>query len=183
MNFRGWQFRTDIVQENIERYNEALSGNVDYATVTGDYPTLMETMLIAGDDLDIIYANPSSAVRYYEGGWLLPASELANAEEIKADMFPNIHEAWTHKGKLLGLSYFVTTRGVIHVNTEKYAASGKSEADYPKTWDELIDQVLALAEAGVETPFLPHWFNEFHGISWGFNLEVMNRGGQVADLV
>lgn len=179
--FRGWQYRTDVVQENIQRYNEALNGNVDYATVTGDYPTLMETMLIAGESLDIIYANPSSAVRYYEGGWLLPASELPNAEEIEADMFPNIREAWTHKGNLLGLSYFVTTRGVIHVNTEKYAAAGKSEADYPESWDQLVDQVLALSEAGVETPFLPHWFNEFHGISWGFLFEVMNRGGQVAD--
>lgn len=179
--FRGWQYRTDVVQENIQRYNETQEGNVDYATVTGDYPTLMETMLIAGDSLDIIYANPSSAVRYYEGGWLLPAAELSNAAEIEADMFPNIRDAWTHKGNLLGLSYFVTTRGVIHVNTEKYAAAGKSEADYPKSWDDLIDQVFELSEAGVETPFLPHWFNEFHGISWGFQFEVMNRGGQVAD--
>lgn len=179
--FRGWQYRTDVVQENIERYNQALSGNVDYATVTGDYPTLMETMLIAGDSLDIIYANPSSAVRYYEGGWLLPASELPNIAEIQDDMFPNIREAWTHKGNLLGLSYFVTTRGIVHVNTEKYSAAGKSEGDYPTNWDDLVDQVLALSEAGVETPYLPHWFNEFYGISWGFNFEVMNRGGQVAD--
>ena len=102
--FRGWQYRTDIVQENIQRYNETLNGNVDYATVTGDYPTLMETMLIAGDDLDIIYANPASAVRYYEGGWLLPAAELPNIAEIEADMFPNIRDAWSHKGNLLGLS-------------------------------------------------------------------------------
>ena len=127
-------------------------------------------MLIAGDSLDIIYANPSSAVRYYEGGWLLPASELPNIAEIQDDMFPNIREAWTHKGNLLGLSYFVTTRGIVHVNTEKYAAADKSEGDYPTNWDDLVDQVLALSEAGVETPYLPHWFNEFLRHKLGFQL-------------
>ena len=35
--FRGWQYRTDIVQSNIDRYNNEMGGNVDYATVTGDY--------------------------------------------------------------------------------------------------------------------------------------------------
>ena len=32
--FRGWQYRTDIVQSNIDRYNNEM-GVPDYATVTG----------------------------------------------------------------------------------------------------------------------------------------------------
>ena len=27
--FRGWQYRTDIVQSNIDRYNNEMGGNVD----------------------------------------------------------------------------------------------------------------------------------------------------------
>ena len=53
--FRGWQYRTDIVQSNIDRYNDEMGGNVDYATVTGDYPAIMEQNLMAGGDLDIFY--------------------------------------------------------------------------------------------------------------------------------
>ena len=109
--FRGWQYKTDIVQDNVERYNKALSGKVDYATVTGDYPAIMEQNLMAGAELDVLYANPSQAGRYYDGGWILPADELPNIDAIRADMYPNILEAWTYKGKLLGLSYFVSTRG------------------------------------------------------------------------
>lgn len=179
--FRGWQYRTDIVQDNIDRYNNELGGNIDYATVTGDYPSLMEQNFIAGRDLDILYANPSQAVRYYEAGWIMPAEELPNAEEIKADMYPNILDAWSHQGKLLGLSYFVSVRGMVHVNLEAYEAAGYTAADYPADWDSLYDMVLEMNENGVATPLLPHWFSEWYGISWAFAFEVMNRGGEVAD--
>ena len=40
--FRGWQFRTDVVQGNVDTYNKTFDGHVDYATVTGDYPAVME---------------------------------------------------------------------------------------------------------------------------------------------
>jgi len=179
--FRGWQYKTDIVQDNVNRYNTELGGHVDYATVTGDYPALMETKLMAKAPLDILYANPSQACRYFDGGWLIPAEQLPDIEAIKADMYPNVLEAWTYKGQLLGLSYFVTTRGVIHVNKQKFEELGYSEADYPATWDELYDMLYELRDKGVQHPFLPHWFGEWYGISWAFVFEVMNRGGQVAD--
>ena len=179
--FRGWQYKTDVVQSNVDRYNTEMGGKVDYATVTGDYPAIMEQNLIAGAELDLLYANPATAVRYFNGGWVLPAEELPNIAEIKADMYPNILEAWSYQGKLLGLSYFVSTRGVMHVNLAAYEKAGMSDADFPKNWDELYAQLPKLKEAGYAQPFLPHWINEWYGISWAFVFEVMNRGGQLAD--
>ncbi|WP_172327893.1 ABC transporter substrate-binding protein [Mangrovicoccus sp. HB161399] len=179
--FRGWQFRTDVVQGNVDRYNSEMGGNVDYATVTGDYPSIMEKTLIAKGDLDVLYANPSSAVRYMGGGWVKPASELPNGQEIADAMYPNIREAWSVDGKLLGLSYFVTTRGAMLVNMKAVEKAGMTAADLPTTWDEFYDAVYKMHEAGIENPFLPHWFAEYFGVSWGFVFEVMNRGGQVAD--
>ena len=44
--FRGWQYKTDIVQDNVDRYNAEQNGQVDYATVTGDYPAIMEQNLL-----------------------------------------------------------------------------------------------------------------------------------------
>jgi len=178
--FRGWQYKTGIVQDNTDRFNKEQNGNVDYATVTGKYPSLMETKLIAGDRLDVIYANPATALRYYEGGWVEPINSFDNFDEIVADMYPNIRKAWTYKGKLLGLSYFVSTRGVMHVNMKKYGELGYSEKDFPKNWDGFYDQVEELYKKGDKTPFLPHWFNEYFGIGWGFIFEVINRGGNVA---
>ena len=51
---------------------------------------------------------------------------------------------------------------------------------FPKNWDELYDQLYEIRDKGVDQPLLPHWINEWYGISWGFDFEVMNRGGQVA---
>ena len=178
--FRGWQYKTDIVQDNVDRYNGEQSGNVDYATVTGDYPAIMEQNLMAGAELDVLYANPSQAGRYFDGGWIMPADALPNIDEIKADMYPNILDAWSYKGNLLGLSYFVSTRGVMHVNLKKYNELGYTDADFPADWDALYDQLYEMRDKGVDQPFLPHWINEWYGISWGFNFEVMNRGGEVA---
>lgn len=179
--FRGWQYKTDIVQDNVARYNSEVGGKVDYATVTGDYPALMEQNLMSAAQLDVLYANPSQAGRYFDGGWILPAEELAVIDAVKADMFPAILDAWTYKGKLLGLSYFVSTRGCMHVNLKAYKAAGLSDADFPKDWDALYEQIYALKEKGVAQPYLPAWFAEWYGISWAFVLEVLNRGGQLAD--
>ena len=179
--FRGWQYKPDIVQSNTDRYNSRHNGHVDYQTVTGDYPSLMEKSLIAGDRLDMIYANPSTAVRFMEAGWILPADELPAAEQARADMYPNVREAWTYKGKLLGLSYFLTIRGLTAVNTKRLRALGMNEKDYPGNWDELYDQIDRLTRNGERDLYLPHWFNEYYGISWAFVWEVLNRGGTIAD--
>lgn len=179
--FRGWQFRTDIVQGNVDAYNSKFNGKVDYATVTGDYPSIMEKNLIANAELDVFYANPSNAVRYFEGGWVMPVDDLPNGKEVIDSLYPNIREAWTHKGKLLGLSYFVSTRGVMHVNLEKFTAAGFTEADFPKDWNAFYDTLYKLRDKGEQQPFLPHWFAEWFGISWAFVFESMNRGGVLAD--
>jgi multiple sugar transport system substrate-binding protein len=141
----------------------------------------METTLIANGNLDVLYANPSSAVRYMGGGWVMPAAELPNADEIRDAMYPNIRDAWSVGDQLLGLSYFVSTRGVLLVNLQRFTDAGFTEDQLPLTWDALYESVYALNEAGVQNPYLPHWFAEWFGISWGFAFEVMNRGGELAD--
>ena len=141
----------------------------------------MEKQLIAGAELDILYANVSQAARYFDGGWLTPASKLPNAEVILADLYPNIRDAWTYKGELLGLSYFTSVRGLPLVNLQKYYELGYTDADFPANWDALYDQIHEMPAKGIDQPYLPMWFNEWYGISWSFLFEVMNRGGQVAD--
>ena len=179
--FRGWQYHPEIVQSNVDRYNHDLNGKVDYATVTGDYPQLMEKNLIANADLDMLYANPSFCVRYFEGGWLTTPDQLAIGKDASDGMYANIRDAWSYKGKLLGLSYYTSTRGIIHVNLEKYKKAGFEEAQYPKSWPEFYDFLYKVRDKGEKQPYLPAWFNEWAGISWAFNFEVLNRGGMLAD--
>ena len=96
-------------------------------------------------------------------------------------MYQNIRDAWSVNGKLLGLSYFVSTRGTLTVFLKPYLDAGFTGADLPTTWDGLYDMVYKLHDKGMKSSILPHWFAEWFGISWAFVFEVMNRGGQVAD--
>jgi multiple sugar transport system substrate-binding protein len=95
----------------------------------------------------------------------------------------NVRRAWTHHGKLLGLSYFLTIRGLTTVNTRRLREVGLSREDYPADWDAFYDQVDRLTRRGIQDVFLPHWFNEYYGISWAYVWEVLNRGGMIADPV
>jgi multiple sugar transport system substrate-binding protein len=179
--FRGWAYMPHIPQDFVKKYNTELGGNVDFAVVTGDYGSMMEAKFIAKAPIDVLYSTMGMACRFYDGGWILPVDSMANAEEIKADMYPHIRDAWTYKGKLLGLSYFTSINGVVLVNLKKLRELGMTEKDYPKTWDELYDQLYEVRAKGLEKPFLPWWMNEFFGINEGFVYEVMNRGGRIAD--
>lgn len=179
--FRGWPFKPEVVTENVDLYNSSLKGHIDYQTVThGDYPSLMEKSLIAGDKLDIIYGNPPTAVRFFEAGWIAPADDVPNIEEIKADMYPNAANAFEYKGHLLGLSYFLADRGMMMVNTDRQTKLALTDKQ-PKTWDEFYDQILELHGKGEKDLYMPHWFNEFYGISWAYIWEVQNRGGSQID--
>lgn len=180
--FRGWPFKPEVVDDNVNRYNKAVDGNIDYQTVShGDYPTLMEKMLIAEDDLDIIYGNPATILRFYEAGWIAPADDVPNISAIKADMYDNAAYAFSYKDNLLGLSYFLAIRGIMLVNTERQSELGLTN-EQPKNWDAFYDQLLALNAKGVKDVYMPHWFNQFYGINWAFIWEVLNRGGTQIDL-
>ena len=179
--FQGWQYRTDIVEDNVRRYNTELGGHVIYSTIAGDYSAIMENKLIIRAPLDVFYGHIYDAVRYYEGGWIIPAEELPNIDAIKADMYPSILDAFTYDGKLLGLSYFTSVLGVVGVNLKLLEQVGMAFDELPSTWDELYDQLYEIRERGLQHPFLPGWYVEQWGIPWAFILEVMNRGGEIAD--
>src|SRR5882724_11583903 len=179
--FRGWQFMPDVVVSNVTRYNKENDGKVDYQTITGDYPALMEKSLIAKDNLDVIYANPPTIVRFIEAGWAAPADDLPDADAAKADLYDTVRALWTYKGKLIGLSYFLASRGVVAVIRIRQEELGITDDQLPKNWDELYAQLDALTAKGHKDLYLPHWFNEYYGLSWSFLFELINRGGSVVD--
>jgi ABC-type glycerol-3-phosphate transport system substrate-binding protein len=179
--FRGWQFKPEIVQQNVDRYNKLNGGHVDYQTVSGDYPSLMEKSMIAEDKLDIIYTTPSTAVRFYEAGWIKPVDDLKAGPEAIKDMYDNVREAWTHQGKLMGFSYFLSVRGLVVVNRARQAELGISDDQLPKNWDEFYAHIGSLSDKGVKDVYLPHWFNEYYGANWAFLFEIINRNGTIVD--
>ncbi|MDQ6674741.1 MAG: ABC transporter substrate-binding protein [Chloroflexota bacterium] len=122
--------------------------------------------------------------RWYMAGWAWDLEGHWNVDQIKKDLYPAWKDALSTKdGKLLGLPYFQSVRGTMCTNEELLQKVGITSQEYPKTWEELYDQVYQIKKAGVsDTPLLPHWFaTAWFGISWGFEFECGNRGAVLFD--
>lgn len=183
--FRGWNFMPEIVQDNTARFNEKYSETADYQTITGDYIAIMENFHIANQPLDMGYANPATLYRWSIPGWVLPYDDAWYAEAAKGEMYEGVRDSMTVDGKLFGLPYFVSIRGTIMANNAILSKAGITADQYPKTWDELYDQVRQMKKDGVTDgpPLLPHWFaaGVWFGVSWGYLFECLNRGAVLFD--
>lgn len=183
--FRGWNFMPEVVQDNTNRFNEKYAENVDYQTVTGDYIAIMENFHIANQPLDMGYANPATLYRWSIPGWVKDYEGWWNVEAAKGEMYEGVLNSMTIDGRLYGLPYFVSIRGTIMANNAILSQAGITAEQYPKTWDELYEQVRQLKADGVTDgpPLLPHWFaaGVWYGVSWGYLFECLNRGAVLFD--
>ena len=65
-------------------------------------------------------------------------------------MYQNIRDAWSViNGKLLGLSYFVSTRGTLEVFRKPISTQVSLRPTFP-TWDGLYDIVYKLHDKGMK---------------------------------
>jgi multiple sugar transport system substrate-binding protein len=183
--FRGWNFMPEVVQDNTARFNEQYTENVDYQTITGDYIAIMENFHIANQPLDMGYANPATLYRWSIPGWVKDYDAWWDIEAAKEEMYEGVRNSMTIDGKLYGLPYFVSIRGTIMANNAILEKAGITADQYPKTWDELYEQVRQLKADGATTgpPLLPHWFaaGVWFGVSWGYLFECLNRGAMLFD--
>jgi hypothetical protein len=184
VEFRGWAYKPEIPDRNTDLYNSNLDGNVNYETVTGDYPSILQSMMIAGSQVDVMYISNLTAPRFYDAGWIIPAEDFGNIDEIKSNMYQNVIDSNSYKGKLMGLSYFTSVVGNPLVNMKLAKELGLSFDEVsPASWDELWDSIPKWQAKGIKYPFLPWWTTEWPGINWGYAIEVTNRGGTIVDPV
>jgi multiple sugar transport system substrate-binding protein len=182
--FRGWNYRTEVVQDNTAKFNAQYSENVDYQTITGDYIAIMENFHIANQPLDMAYANPATLFRWSVPGWVHDYERWWDVDAARGEMYDSVRDSLTVNGKLAGLPYFVSARGTVATNNVLLEKAGVPREQWPKTWPELYAMCRQLKADGVaETPLLPHWFaaGVWFGVSWGYLLECLNTGAVLFD--
>jgi len=132
--FRGWNFLPEIVIDNTKRFNEAFNENADYQTVTGDYIGIMENFHVAGQPLDLAYANPATLYRWSIPGWVQNYERWWNLEAAKAELYPGVRDSMTINGELYGLPYFVSIRGTMMAT--------------PSFWKKLVSRPTSIRRRG-----------------------------------
>lgn len=97
----------------------------------------LQTAFASGQGPDIFVISPGDFLRYYNGGVLVELSQYME-DAAKKDFFDNVMETRKVDGKIYGLPMEVEPMAMYYSH-KAFTDAKLSEADVPKTWDQLIE--------------------------------------------
>lgn len=179
LHFVGWQYNPQIVAENVETFKTLNDENVNYELVPGEYHAVVETKLIAGQHIDMMYSEEDRIVRWNRAGWTRSLDGLPGLDEIKANMYDvNVHNMSLPDGGLGGLPYYTGFNSFV-CNQNHLDAAGMEP---PATWDELLDQCRKLKADGIsDHPYISAWTRQWPTLSWSLFAAWYSEGAKVFD--
>ena len=179
LTFVGWQYNPQIVEENVNIFRELYDETVDYELVPGEYHAVVETKLIGGQKIDMMYSEEDRLVRWWRANWVRDIEDLPGVPEIKAGMYDvNVHNMTLPDGKLGGLPYYTGFNSFV--SNRRHLDAAKLEP--PTTWDELLDHCRKLKTDGVaEYPYLSAWQRAWASLSWSLFAIWYSEGASVFD--
>jgi multiple sugar transport system substrate-binding protein len=95
---------------------------------------------------DVFYLSTGSLPGYASNGSLLAYGDQLPGD-LKNDFYPSLVKNFTFDGKFYCAPKDFSTLQLI-VNTDKWQAAGLTDADYPKTWDDLKSDAAKLTTGG-----------------------------------
>ncbi|HEY0791246.1 MAG TPA: sugar ABC transporter substrate-binding protein [Chthoniobacterales bacterium] len=96
----------------------------------------LQTAFASGQGPDLFIISPGDFLRYYNGGVLMDLTPYMD-DAAKKDLFENVMETRMVDGKIYGLPMEVEPMAMYY-GKKAFAQAGLSEADLPKTWEELL---------------------------------------------
>ncbi len=178
MKQAGYQ-ESDIVAMTNEF--QELHPNIDVELTFVSYEALHDKIVTAAaakaGTYDVILLDCIWPAEFAEAGFLLDVTDRIT-DEMKEDIWPGALQAVTYKGQLYGMPWLNDVL-YFYYNTEMLEQAGFTEP--PKTWDELMEQSLAMKEKGiVEYPII-EFFAQDEGLTCEFVLYLFTFGGQFVD--
>jgi multiple sugar transport system substrate-binding protein len=181
INFYGWVFKPDTVKDYVDNYNKKFGGQVKYESIPWpQYHPTIETRVLAGEPLDVLYCAHNFRERWYDNGLLKVLDDLPGMDELKKKMAPaNLESLKSKDGKLATVPYFTSLFILIYNEPMLQQAGIKAPA---KTWDELMEHCLKFKKDKVsDTPYLPNWNPSPSGTMPQFMSDCFSEGANVFD--
>jgi multiple sugar transport system substrate-binding protein len=179
LHFIGWPYHPEIAAENVETFKKLYDENVEYELVPGEYHAVVETKLVAGQHLDMMYSEEDHLARWTAANWVRDVDGLPGLDQIKAGMFPgNVRDLSLPNGKLGGLPYYSGFNSFV-VN-QKHLDQAKMQP--PATWAEFLDQCRKLKKDNIaEFPYNSAWQRTWASLSWSIFAIWYSEGAKVFD--
>jgi len=179
LTFVGWQYNPQIVEENVNTFMDLYDEEVNYELVPGEYHAVVETKLIGGQHIDMMYSEEDRLVRWYRANWVRDIEDLPGVAEIKEGMYDvNVHNMSLPNGRLGGLPYYTGFNSFV-ANQRHLDEAG---LEPPATWEEFLDQCRKLKADGIATyPYVSAWQREWPSLSWSLFAIWYSEGAKVFD--
>lgn len=123
---------TAAVKKAVAAWSEK-SGQKAKVSVANDLSQQLSQGFAGGDPADVFYLAPEQLAGYASNGSLLAYGDQLNNKD---DFYDNLLQTFTYDGKLYAAPKDVSTLQLV-INTDMWKAAGLTDADYPKTWDDL----------------------------------------------
>ncbi|MEY9909870.1 multiple sugar transport system substrate-binding protein [Catenulispora sp. MAP12-49] len=123
----------------------AKTGNKVVVTPAKDLTQQLTQSLAGGTPPDIFYVDASKFQSLVKGNALADVGEKITDS---ADMYPNLQKAFTASGQYYCVPKDFSTLA-LEINTDLWTKAGLTDADYPKTWDQLETVAKKLTGNGV----------------------------------
>ncbi|MGH3498303.1 MAG: sugar ABC transporter substrate-binding protein [Nocardioidaceae bacterium] len=112
---------------------EAKTGNTVKITPSSDIQTDLAKSFASSSPADLMYIDAGTFATYASQGALYP---YAQTESFAGDVYPSLKQTFTYNGKYYCVPKDFSTLGLI-INTDMWKQAGLTNADIPKTWDQL----------------------------------------------
>ncbi|SIS08857.1 extracellular solute-binding protein [Microbacterium sp. RURRCA19A] len=134
---------TQAVEDAVAAWSKE-SGVDAKVQVANDLPQQLSQGFAAGSPPDLFYLAPDALAGYAANGSIAAyGDDLAN----KADFYPSLVENFTVDGKFYCAPKDFSTLALV-INTDLWSAAGLTDADIPKTWDQLASVAQKLTTDG-----------------------------------
>ncbi|PSK89174.1 carbohydrate ABC transporter substrate-binding protein (CUT1 family) [Murinocardiopsis flavida] len=142
----------------------------------------LPTAFAAGDGPDLFVISPGDFLRYYNGGVLEDLTPHITAE-ARTDFLPNVLDTRSVGGRVYALPFEVEPIAMFY-SVASMEAAGLSEADIPKTWDDLLDtgdKLRSAGQGGIALETVPGYYQNFvwYPLLWQTGGDVVTPGGKV----
>lgn len=143
----GWPYEVDVVNENLERFEEQTGISAEFSPFPSDnYRDRMVTSFVGGTQFDVVYVRDSFLAEWASTGWIQPIDGMPGLEKYTDDLPQAVIDQVSYDGKMYGLPYY-SGMNVFAYNADHLEAAGIAAP--PTTWDELLEQAQAVQDAGV----------------------------------
>ena len=181
LDFTVWDYAIDIIQDNIDRFQEKYPGNEVKLSSFG-WPVFHETMVnrfISKTPTDVTYNGGNWLNEFAAAGWVVSLDDHFDwAASYQDKVLPFAWQDMTFDGKVYGLPYYADT--ITFMYNAKVLEDASISAP-PQTWEEVTEQSLQLKENGMEHPFVYEFTNTLPNVSEAFASMVFGRGGELID--